>query len=114
MTIIYKLSLTAREAAVVYSALTKVEWFGADAEAELYIRTSIEKIGLKKTGLSLHDLLVETGAVYGREKPDIRTAKEKAADLKARHKEELESLLESQGQVNQLLTKGYWERDNER
>jgi hypothetical protein len=108
---IYKLSLTAREAAVVYVALTKVEFSGADAEAEMYVRTMIEKIGVKKTGSSLHDLLTENDQISGSEKPDLRTEKEKAADLKARHKEELESLLEAQGQVNQLLTKGYWEND---
>ena len=81
MTIIYKLNLTAQEASVVYTALTKVGWSGIDAEAELSVRTSIEKIGVKKTGASLHDLLTETGAIDGREKPDIRTEKEKAADV---------------------------------
>jgi len=77
MTIIYKLSLTSQEASVVYTALTKVGWSGIDAEAELSVRTSIEKIGVKKTGASLHDLLTDTGAIDGREKPDIRTAGER-------------------------------------
>ena len=81
MTIIYRLNLTAQEASVVYTALTKVGWSGIDAEAELSVRTSIEKIGRKKTGASLHDLLTETGAIDGREKPDIRTEKEKAEDV---------------------------------
>ena len=86
MTTIYKLSLTSREAAVVYVALTKVEFSGVDAEAELYVRTIIEKIGVKKTGLSLHDLLLETDQISGSEKPDLRTEKEKAADYKAAEK----------------------------
>ena len=83
MTIIYKLNLTAQEASVVYTALTKVGWSGIDAEAELSVRTSIERIGVKKTGASLHDLLTETGAIDGREKPDTRTEKEKAAGVEA-------------------------------
>ena len=81
MTMIYKLSLTAREATVVYVALTKVEFSGVDAEAEMYVRTMIEKIGVKKTGSSLHDLLIENDQISGSEKPDIRTEKEKAADV---------------------------------
>ena len=95
---IYKLSLTAREAAVVYVALTKVEWSGADAEAELYVRTSIKKIGVKKSGQSLHDLLVEQDAINAREKPDIRTAKEKNADLRTKHKEERALLYHQQAE----------------
>ena len=81
MTIIYKLSLTSQEAAVVYVALTKVEFSGADVEAEMYVRTMIEKIGVKKTGSSLHDLLIENDQISGSEKPDIRTEKEKEADV---------------------------------
>ena len=92
MTTIYKLNLTAREAAVVYASLSKIQWFGADAAAEISIRTMIEKIGVKKTGSSLHDLLVETNAITDSEKPDIRTKKERKADLKIRHhKESLEN-----------------------
>ena len=80
---IYRLSLNSREAAVVYAALTKVEWFGADVKAALDVRTSIEKIGVKKTSRSLHDLLVATEGISGSEKPDIRTMKEKIDDFYA-------------------------------
>jgi|TARA_R110002124_G_scaffold64804_1_gene176856 hypothetical protein len=97
MTIIYKLNLTAREAAVVYASLSKIQLLGVDAEAELSVRTMIEKIGVKKTGVSLHDLLVKTDAIADSEKPDIRTEKERKADLKMMERINVKKSLENFG-----------------
>ena len=78
----YKLELTAREAQVVYIALSSVWWSGLDAEADSAVRKQIEKIAMKKAGVSLHDYLSEKKAIEGNNKPDIRTDKEKQADIR--------------------------------
>jgi hypothetical protein len=84
----YKIDLTAREAQVIYIALSNVRWMGRDAEAELAVRTRLEKMAMKKGGRSLHDYLTENDVIDGSDKPDIRTVKQKQADLAAQHKAE--------------------------
>jgi hypothetical protein len=43
----------------------------------------LEKISIKKYGLSLHDHLVEQGGISESiDKPDLRTVNEKVADFK--------------------------------
>ena len=89
----YKIDLTAREVQVIYTALSKVRWIGRDAEAELAVRTTLEKITMKKLGKSLHDYLTENKVIDGSDKPDIRTLKEKQVDLAVQHKEPQAQLL---------------------
>ena len=89
----YKIDLTALEAQVIYIALSKVRWIGRHAEAELAVRATLEKITMKKLGKSLHDHLTENDAINGNDKPDIRTVKEKQADLAVQHKAEKLALL---------------------
>ena len=65
MTIIYKLNLTAREAAVVYASLSKMQWSESNGETELSVRCKlvsemVEKIGVQKTWSCIDDLLIET------------------------------------------------------
>jgi hypothetical protein len=45
-------------------------------------------MAMKKTGWSLHDYLAENDMIDGSDKPDIRTVKQKQADLAAQHKAE--------------------------
>ena len=79
----YKLELTAQEAQVIYQALTNVWWSDEESIAEYKVRRKLEKISIKKYGLSLHDHLVEQGGISeGIDKPDLRTVNEKVADFK--------------------------------
>ena len=79
----YKLELTAQEAQVIYQALTAVWWSDEESIAEYDVRRKLEKISIKKYGLSLHDHLVEQGGISeGIDKPDLRTVNEKVADFK--------------------------------
>ncbi len=79
----YKLELTAQEAQVIYQALTTVLWSDEESIAEYDVRRKLEKISIKKYGLSLHDHLVEQGGISeGIDKPDLRTVNEKVADFK--------------------------------
>ena len=79
----YKLELTTQEAQVVYQALPTVWWSDDEAKAAYEVRRKLEKISIKKYGLSLHDHLVEQEAISeNTEKPDLRTMKEKISDLK--------------------------------
>ena len=79
----YKLELTAQEAQVIYQALPTVWWSDGEAKAAYEVRRKLEKISIKKYGSSLHDHLVEQGAVAENiEKPDLRTINEKIADFK--------------------------------
>ena len=87
----YKLELTTREAQVIYEALCNIRWYGSEANAEYDVRRKLEKISVKKYGNSLHEHLVEQGAVpKNTEKPDLRTMNEKVADWKAEFKESLQ------------------------
>jgi len=76
----FNLNLNAREAQVVYIALSKLTWFGADTEAEKEVRRQLEKIAANKLNDSLHDHLVSLDAIEDKGKPDIRTKKEKIRD----------------------------------
>tara|TARA_Y100000593_G_scaffold88319_1_gene170384 strand:+ start:129 stop:383 length:255 start_codon:yes stop_codon:yes gene_type:complete len=79
----YKLELTAQEAQVIYQALTSVWWSDEESIAEYDVRRKLEKISIKKYGLSLHDHLVEQGGISESiDKPDLRTVNEKVADFK--------------------------------
>jgi hypothetical protein len=79
----YKLELTAQEAQVIYQALTTVLWSDEESIAEYKVRRKLEKISIKKYGLSLHDHLVEQGGISESiDKPDLRTVNEKVADFK--------------------------------
>lgn len=79
----YKLELTAQEAQVIYQALTNVWWSDEESIAEYKVRRKLEKISIKKYGLSLHDHLVEQGGISESiDKPDLRTVNEKVADFK--------------------------------
>ena len=79
----YKLELTAHEAQVIYQALPTVWWSDGEAKAAYEVRRKLEKISIKKYGLSLHDHLVEQGGISESiDKPDLRTMKEKIADFK--------------------------------
>jgi|TARA_R100000995_G_C3479822_1_gene123191 hypothetical protein len=79
----YKLELTAQEAQVIYQALTTVLWSDEESIAEYDVRRKLEKISIKKYGLSLHDHLVEQGGISESiDKPDLRTVNEKVADFK--------------------------------
>lgn len=83
----FNLNLNAREAQVVYLALSKLTWLGSAKEAEQEVRRQLEKIAVKKLGDSLHDHLVSLDAIEDKGKPDIRTKKEKITD----YVEQLES-----------------------
>ena len=79
----YKLELTAQEAQVIYQALPTVWWSDGEAKAAYEVRRKLEKISIKKYGLSLHDHLVEQGGISESiDKPDLRTMKEMIADFK--------------------------------
>jgi hypothetical protein len=79
----YKLELTAQEAQVIYQPLTNVWWSDEESIAEYKVRRKLEKISIKKYGLSLHDHLVEQGGISESiDKPDLRTVNEKVADFK--------------------------------
>jgi hypothetical protein len=79
----YKLELTAQEAQVIYQAPTNVWWSDEESIAEYKVRRKLEKISIKKYGLSLHDHLVEQGGISESiDKPDLRTVNEKVADFK--------------------------------
>ena len=79
----YKLELTAQEAQVIYQALPTVWWSDGEAKAAYEVRRKLEKISIKKYGLSLHDHLVEQGGISESiDMPDLRTMKEKIADFK--------------------------------
>ncbi len=79
----YKLELTTQEAQVVYEALCNIGWGEDEGIAEYDVRRKLEKISVKKYGLSLHDHLVEQGGISeNTEKPDLRTMNEKIADFK--------------------------------
>ena len=87
----YKLELTTQEAQVMYQALSTSGWYGSEAKAEYEVRRKLEKISVKKYGLSLHDHLVEQGGISESiEKPDLRTMNEKVADWKREFKESLQ------------------------
>tara|TARA_R110000823_G_scaffold230381_1_gene357280 strand:- start:119 stop:388 length:270 start_codon:yes stop_codon:yes gene_type:complete len=83
----FNLNLNAREAQVIYLALSKLTWLGSAKEAEQEVRRQLEKIAVKKLGDSLHDHLVSLDAIEDKGKPDIRTKKEKITD----YVEQLES-----------------------
>ena len=76
----FNLNLNAREAQVIYLALSKLTWLGSAKEAEQEVRRQLEKIAVKKLGDSLHDHLVSLDAIEDKGKPDIRTKKEKITD----------------------------------
>ena len=76
----FNLNLNAREAQVIYLALSSLTWFGSDIEAEKEVRRQLEKIAANKLGDSLHAHLVSLDAIEDKGKPDIRTKKEKITD----------------------------------
>ena len=89
---IHKINLSSRELQVIYIALSKVWWSGQDAEADISVRTKLEKSALNKTGRSVHDFLVEHEAINDTDKPDVRTKAQKAASLKREHKRQIAEL----------------------
>lgn len=57
------LNLTAREAQVIYIALSRMSFSGADDTAQELIRYKLEKLMEKDTGRSLHDYLLKNEAI---------------------------------------------------
>ena len=88
----HKLDFTSREMQVIYIALSKVWWSGQDIAADVSVRTKLEKSALNKSGLSLHDFLVQNEAINDGDKPDIRTKAEKAASMKREYKRQVAEL----------------------